>query len=371
MTHNYLRYEFGPYQLDPTQRILTRNGEGIPLTPKATGILMVLVKHAGQLVEKDELLREVWPDTFVEEVNLSQNVFTLRRALGDDRTGPKYIETIARRGYRFIGSVKTINPESTDFSDSVDDNAKRPVVVVLPFQNHTGDAEFDYLANGLTHNVINNLSRVSQLRVMSHSAAFRYIARERDSERIGKELHANAVLVTNINARRNGIAINVELVDVVAAGSYGARLGRLQDSLSKLRQAASLEGTGPLATGRCYHEWATTLKELANAERDERYADEAALNFQRALYRFEAVGHHRYVAAIENNLGFLLLSLAILKESEQHLLRSKRLFECLSDSVHGAQTNETLARLYLETKQFALAKEAIDCAVKTLDLTDG
>src|ERR1043165_8018949 len=145
---NNLCYEFGPYQLDPSKRILTREGEGIPLTPKATDILIVLVKQAGQLVEKDELLKEVWPDTFVEEANLSQNVFTLRRALGDDRAEPRYIETVARRGYRFLAAVKTINPESTDFSDSVDDNAKRPVVVVLPFQNHTGDAEFDYLANG-------------------------------------------------------------------------------------------------------------------------------------------------------------------------------------------------------------------------------
>src|SRR5215510_686661 len=108
MTHNDLRYEFGPYQLNPSTRILTRDGEGIPLTPKATEILLVLVKHAGQLVEKDELLKEVWPDTFVEEANLSQNIFTLRKALGDDRAEPKYIETIARRGYRFIAYVSIL-----------------------------------------------------------------------------------------------------------------------------------------------------------------------------------------------------------------------------------------------------------------------
>jgi DNA-binding winged helix-turn-helix (wHTH) protein len=106
--NNDLRYEFGPYQLDPSKRILTREGEGIPLTPKATDILILLVKQAGQLVEKDELLKEVWPDTFVEEANLSQNIFTLRRALGDDRAEPKYIETIAKRGYRFTSSVQTI-----------------------------------------------------------------------------------------------------------------------------------------------------------------------------------------------------------------------------------------------------------------------
>src|SRR5215475_12501851 len=136
--NNDLRYEFGPYQLDPSMRILTRDGDAIPLTPKATEILLVLVKHAGQLVEKDELLKEVWPDTFVEEANLSQNIFTLRRALGDDRTGPKYIETVARRGYRFLAAVKTV-PASTTTSQPA--GAQSPVVAVLPFVNNTGDPE--------------------------------------------------------------------------------------------------------------------------------------------------------------------------------------------------------------------------------------
>src|ERR1044072_69035 len=136
MSNNNLCYEFGPYQLNPSKRILTRNGEGIPLTPKATEILVLLVKHAGQLVEKDELLKEVWPDTFVEEANLSQNIFPLRRALGDAPTGPKYIETIARRGYRFMSVVRTVPqaggagvgvPAATGVA------SLSPVVAVLPF----------------------------------------------------------------------------------------------------------------------------------------------------------------------------------------------------------------------------------------------
>ena len=84
---NDLCYQFGPYQLDVSNRILTRHGEVISLTPKATEILIMLVKHAGQLVEKDELLTMIWADTFVEEANLTQNIFLLRRALGDERAG--------------------------------------------------------------------------------------------------------------------------------------------------------------------------------------------------------------------------------------------------------------------------------------------
>jgi DNA-binding winged helix-turn-helix (wHTH) protein len=110
MSHsNHCCYEFGPYRLDLVKRVLTRAGETISLTPKATETLILLVLNAGQLVEKDELLQEVWPNTFVEESNLTQHIFTLRRALGDDRAGPKYIETVARRGYRFVASVREVS----------------------------------------------------------------------------------------------------------------------------------------------------------------------------------------------------------------------------------------------------------------------
>ena len=101
---NHHSYEFGPYRLSVAQRVLTRDGEIISLTPKATEILVRLVVNAGQLLEKDDLLKEVWPDTFVEEANLTQNIFTLRRALGDERAGPRYIETVSRRGYRFVAA---------------------------------------------------------------------------------------------------------------------------------------------------------------------------------------------------------------------------------------------------------------------------
>src|SRR6185436_9218686 len=107
--HNSHSYEFGPYRLDVGQRVLTRTGEAVSLTPKATEILTLLVANAGQLVGKDELLKQVWPDTFVEESNLTQNIFLLRRVLGDERPSPRYIETVVRRGYRFVGNVRVIN----------------------------------------------------------------------------------------------------------------------------------------------------------------------------------------------------------------------------------------------------------------------
>ena len=96
-------YEFGPFQLDPIRPRLTREGEIVSLTPKAMEILLALIQQCGKVVEKDELMRRVWPDTFVEESNLSVHVFALRKALGES-----YIETVPRQGYRFTASVRDV-----------------------------------------------------------------------------------------------------------------------------------------------------------------------------------------------------------------------------------------------------------------------
>ncbi|MBD0325166.1 MAG: PD40 domain-containing protein [Pyrinomonadaceae bacterium] len=106
-------YEFGDFCLDATERRLLRRGQPVQLTPKALETLLYLVNRSGRVVEKDELLRAVWPDTFVEEATLAQNIFTLRKALGQGRDTEQYIETIPKRGYRFIHSVRQLRDEGT------------------------------------------------------------------------------------------------------------------------------------------------------------------------------------------------------------------------------------------------------------------
>jgi Tol biopolymer transport system component/DNA-binding winged helix-turn-helix (wHTH) protein len=98
-------YEFGPFRLDPAERKLSRNNEPVVLTPKAFDTLVLLVRNSGHLLEKDELISALWPDSFVEEGNLSNNIFVLRKALGEDS---QYIETIPKRGYRFVGAVRQL-----------------------------------------------------------------------------------------------------------------------------------------------------------------------------------------------------------------------------------------------------------------------
>ncbi len=117
-------YQFGPFRLDLSEHTLLRDGQPVPVTPKIFDVLAVLVRHSGHLVEKETLLREVWPGSFVEEGALNRSVSVLRKALGDSPSGQKYIETVPKRGYRFVAPVSE-SPD--DSSGSVVDPHSRAV----------------------------------------------------------------------------------------------------------------------------------------------------------------------------------------------------------------------------------------------------
>src|SRR5262249_6571450 len=101
-------YRFGEFTIDTDQGILLREGKPLPLAPKVFDTLLVLVEFSGRIVAKEELMNRLWPDTFVEESNLTFNIQQLRKTLGDNARKPVYIETIARRGYRFIADVEDV-----------------------------------------------------------------------------------------------------------------------------------------------------------------------------------------------------------------------------------------------------------------------
>jgi len=107
---NQQSYEFGPFLMDMDERLLMREGRVVPLSPKVFETLLALVKNSGRIVSKDELMQSLWPDTFVEESNLTQNISQIRRALGDGASETQYIETIPKRGYRFVAPVQRVTP---------------------------------------------------------------------------------------------------------------------------------------------------------------------------------------------------------------------------------------------------------------------
>ena len=123
---NVPQSQFGPFSIDVEERVLRRDGRPVPLTPKAFDVLAALVEQPGRLISKEELLQKVWPDTFVEESNLAYNVFALRKALGDTAENGQYIETVAKRGYRFIATV-TRASRGNGASPSLEAVAEAPV----------------------------------------------------------------------------------------------------------------------------------------------------------------------------------------------------------------------------------------------------
>src|SRR5215813_13183563 len=123
-------YEFGPFRLDTIERLLRRDEEIVPLTPKAFETLLLLVRNSGHVVSKDELMRTLWPDTAVDENNLTQNISALRKALGEG-AHKLYIETISKLGYRFIGPVRVLQGLRS--------------IAVLPFQSLQADNIDEYL----------------------------------------------------------------------------------------------------------------------------------------------------------------------------------------------------------------------------------
>lgn len=107
-------YEFGPYRIDPAKRLLLRGEESVLLPSKVFETLLVLVQHSEEVVSKDDLLKTVWPDSFVEESNLSQSIFLLRKVLGETAQDHRYIVTIPGRGYRFAESVRLVAADEAD-----------------------------------------------------------------------------------------------------------------------------------------------------------------------------------------------------------------------------------------------------------------
>lgn len=202
--NNY--FQFGSFRLDACERVLLREGRLVPLPAKVLSTLLLLVRNNGRVVEKDVLMNEVWPDEYVEEGNLAQHIFILRRALGESTENPNYIETVPRRGYRFVASM--IEPGEKADANGIESLA------VLPFVNASNDPNMEYLSDGITEGVMHSLSGLPQLKVMARSTVFRYKATVIDPREAGRSLRVRAVMMGFVQQLGEQLVISVELVDV-------------------------------------------------------------------------------------------------------------------------------------------------------------
>ena len=216
-------YEFGPFRLDPAERQLLREGEPVALAPKAFDLLLALVRRSGHLLAKDELIKEVWPDQFVEEGNLPLNISTLRKVLGEGSDGRQYIETVPRHGYRFVADVRESQPgplverrTSRRVVITEDDEAASTRAIeslaVLPFVNSSADPNTEYLSDGITESIINSLSQLPALKVSARNTVFRYKGREADAQEVGRELGVGAVMTGRILQFSDRLIVRAELV---------------------------------------------------------------------------------------------------------------------------------------------------------------
>ena len=262
-------YEFGPYRLNATERLLQRGSEPVPLTPKVFDTLLVLVENSGHVLEKNELMQQLWPDSFVEESSLTQNISLLRRALSEPDAEENYIETIPKRGYRFVGNVQersevrngntklsgqlagsgvadssldsfTIRDASRVSLDlsrqkiyvaigavvltsavialvwyrhrRLNDSFTPRSVAVLPFKTIGTNTENDLLGFGMADALIIKLSRLDQLTVLPTSSVFRYSNRDRDPVAIGNELGVEGVLDGTVQRDGDWVRVTAQLI---------------------------------------------------------------------------------------------------------------------------------------------------------------
>ena len=265
-------FAFGPFQIDAAERRLTRDGTPVPLTPKAFDLLLVLVEQGGHLVTKDALMQRVWPDVVVEEANLAVHISAVRRALGDRNGDGQFIETVPKQGYRFSEPVTKVIartgavPPPIEPAPSVASPTVAPLEVltpalpstrfwhrarrygfvalivavvivavvaykasalhpgtrdrpsvrslaVLPLKNLSSDPEQEYFSDGMTDELITELARISQLRVISHSSVGRYKDSKRPLPEIARELGVDAVVEGSVSRSGDRVRITAQLID--------------------------------------------------------------------------------------------------------------------------------------------------------------
>lgn len=227
-------YEFGPFCLDPSERLLLLGGVPVSLTAKAFDLLLLLVENGGRVLARERLIEEIWPDTIVEEANLTVNIYALRKALGEKENGHRFIETVPRRGYRFVGAVRVSNHPT-------DTRANAKSIAVLPFRTLGTEADQEYLGLGMAHTLAARLSSLRQLNVRPTDTVLRQIASVQDSLTSGRELRVDTVLDGCIQRAGGRVRVSVQLQSVQdGALLWGAQFDEkftdifaVQDSISE------------------------------------------------------------------------------------------------------------------------------------------
>jgi TolB-like protein/Tfp pilus assembly protein PilF len=209
---------FGVFELDRAAGELRKRGVRLKLEEKPLQILQLLLERPGEVVPRKRIQESLWPETHVRfDLSLNTAVNKLRSVLGDTAVNPRFVETVSRRGYRFIGSVRAPSAWSGEQASARAGVRGMPGVIsiaVLPFANTSGKPEMEYLSDGVTEGIIRSLSKIADVRVMAWSAVSRHRGDKADPRAAGRELNVEGVLVGGVLERGRTLLMHAELVDV-------------------------------------------------------------------------------------------------------------------------------------------------------------
>jgi TolB-like protein/Flp pilus assembly protein TadD len=204
------RFEFGAYSLDSQSGMLFRKGDHVALPPKAAELLVALVQSAGKVLTREELLQRLWSGTIVEEGSITSLISLLRKTFGEDAKPQDIIETLPKRGYRFVAPVKRLKAGGPDAGGYAS------MLVVLPFENLTAGERYDYFSDGLTEEMITELARLSpkRLGVIARTSAMQFKSTTKGIAQIGGELGASHVLEGSVRRVGERVRITAQLIRV-------------------------------------------------------------------------------------------------------------------------------------------------------------
>jgi TolB-like protein/Tfp pilus assembly protein PilF len=213
---------FGRYRLEPRRGLMSGARE-VRLTPKALALLSFIAERPGEVITKQELFGAVWPETAVGDAALVTCIQELRRALRDDARRPRYIETLHRRGYRFIGKTPPARPASSSHAAPTGlPLPDRPSIAVLPFDNMSDDLDQEHFADGMSEDLITGLSRIRWLFVIARNSTFAYKHRAVDVKQVARELGVRYVLEGSVRRTGNRLRVSAQLIDATTGAHHWA-----------------------------------------------------------------------------------------------------------------------------------------------------
>ena len=244
-------YQFGPFRLDPKAGILYRGADPTMLGQRAVALLRLLLEHEGVPVGKDALVQAGWGGLAVADNNLTVQIAALRRVLGDAADGGGWIETLARRGYRYIGPAVTIHgPDDQSTARAVSALAlpEKPSVAVLPFANLSGDPEQDYFADGMVDDIITGLARIKWLFVIARNSTLVFKNRAVDVKQVGRDLGVRYVLEGSVRKAGDSVRVTAQMIDAsTGAHVWAERFDRRSDDIFALQDEIALSAVGAIA----------------------------------------------------------------------------------------------------------------------------